>query len=178
MLALGGCRAPTACRRGPQPAQASASAGFSSPVGRAKLARRAALVLGTAAAATSLHPANLLKTLSMGGAGGGAGVPGGSGGGGGGGGGGQWHGALPAFAEEESDYFEEKEEGRGPQPAGGDKEDDEEKFLCEGITTTNLPSGPGIPSKVQPRDLCCPLRTRWSLCRLGAERWQGGGRSP
>lgn len=179
MLALGApsCRVPhAACRQPHSPVQAAVrlppAAAFRAD--KLKLGRRLALVLGTAAVATSLHPTALFQTLLASGGAGGGGAGGGSGGGGGGGGA-RWHGALPAYAEEEeeeeeTDFFDEQEEnGRGEQPAAGEsQEEDGDKFLCEGIKATNLPTGPGIPSKVRPRArrsrLASPPRSRQTLC--------------
>jgi len=156
MLALGSS---AVCRpAGRRPAvqasaapKASASQRFRAPRSLPLLARRLALGVAAAAASTLLHPASLLAQLA-GGAGGAAGGAGGSrpGGGGGGGGQGRWHGVQPALAD--FGLEEEDDGGRGPQPAApaaGADEDDEEKFLCEGIKAKDLPSGPGIPTKVK-----------------------------
>ena len=115
---------------------------------RALLTRRVGLAVAAATAVTAVHPQHFLPVLSGGGAGGGAGGSGG-GSGGSGGGHGRWFGAQAAFAE--SDYFDEEDDSRrGPQPSAGAQSslEDEEKFLVEAVKASNLPTGPGIPSKV------------------------------
>jgi hypothetical protein len=116
---------------------------------RALLARRVGLAVAAATVVTAVHPQHFVPVLSGGGgAGGGAGGSGG-GSGGSGGGHGRWFGAQAAFAE--SDYFDEEDDSRrGPQPSAGapSSPEDEEKFLVEAVKASNLPTGPGIPSKV------------------------------
>jgi hypothetical protein len=122
--------------------------------------RRAALAVSAAAFATLAHPAKLLRSLNS--AGGGGGVGGGSGGSGGaggsgghgasGGGGsgnnGNWLGIQAAMANE--DLFADD----GPRVAQTTQatvtDENDETFLCDGVKTLNLPSGPGIPTKASP----------------------------
>lgn len=131
---------------------APTSSSASSRVRALLLARRAGVAAAAAAVAAAVHPHQLLRTLTGGGGAGGSGAGGGSGGSGGGGGGhGRWFGEQAAWAE--SDYFDEDDDDsrRGPKAPGtpaAASPDDEEKFLCEAVKANNLPTGPGIPSKV------------------------------
>ena len=131
---------------------APTSSSASSRVRALLLARRAGVAAAAAAVAAAVHPHQLLRTLTGGGGAGGSGAGGGSGGSGGGGGGhGRWFGEQAAWAE--SDYFDEDDDDsrRGPKAPGtpaASSPDDEEKFLCEAVKANNLPTGPGIPSKV------------------------------
>jgi hypothetical protein len=124
--------------------------------------RRAALAVSAAAFATLAHPAKLLRSLSSAGGGGGAGGHGGGSGGAGGSGGhgasggggsgnnGNWLGIQAAMANE--DLFADD----GPRVAQTTQatvtDENDETFLCDGVKTLNLPSGPGIPTKA-----CQPL---------------------
>lgn len=144
--------------------------------------RRAALAVSAAAFATLAHPAKLLRSLNSAGGGGGAGGHGGGSGGAGGSGGhggsggggsgnsGNWLGIQAAMANE--DLFADD----GPRVAQTTQatvtDENDEAFLCDGVKTLNLPSGPGIPTKA-----CHPLHTfariRTAAPRCGAARRPG-----
>jgi IAP75 family protein translocase len=89
--------------------------------------------------------------------GGGGGVPGdGSGGGGGGGGGG--FGVPPAHADEDDDEDDEDDDDDDDDDEDDDDDDDDEtprrklkegNFIVESVLATNLPTGPGIPTKAE-----------------------------
>lgn len=111
------------------------------------LARKAALVAGTAA--VSFPVAGFASTLlslgpaaggvaGAGGAAGGWGDGGGDGGGFGGGGSDSLFSLAPASASAQEEEEEEED---------SDAADDQEEFVCEGVKAVNLPQGPGIPTQ-------------------------------
>ena len=133
-------------------------------LGKALKPRRIGAV--TLGLATSNVAFTLLLASGGGNSGDNYGLDGGGGGGGGGGDGGGFTKVFAAYAEESDEDEEEDEEEEEEEDEEEDEEDEEEEedmvrrkrkktsnkddFIVESVLATNLPTGPGIPSKVRP----------------------------
>ena len=110
-----------------------------------------------------LATSNVAYNLLLASGGGNSGDNHGLDGGGGGGGGGDGYGfakVLAAYAEEEEDDEEEDEEDEDEEEEEEEEEEEivrrkrkktsnKDDFIVESVLATNLPTGPGIPSKVR-----------------------------